>query len=186
MFVLVPLALAAAVSPVMVTEQTVLLAAPDGRRAGMFYATGTVFVLLLLVGAVVLVGQSLSLPTAPHVDASLDVLIGGLLAVLALTLRLWRRNDPARKEQARRRVGPPAAFAFGAFSMTTSSALLRKEPASAMPSRTMSPTTGSPSALLLELSVSGAVVGWRCHGYRQAVDRDRGPDMRSGRRHDDR
>ena len=43
--VLVPLGLAASVSPVMLTEQTVLLAGPQGRRTGFLYAAGTGVVL---------------------------------------------------------------------------------------------------------------------------------------------
>ena len=66
MFVLVPLGLASSVSPVMLTEQTVLLATPEGRRTGVLYAAGTATVLVLLVGGIVLVGQSLSLPAARH------------------------------------------------------------------------------------------------------------------------
>ncbi|MGZ4459999.1 MAG: hypothetical protein ACXVW2_09365 [Nocardioidaceae bacterium] len=41
LLVLVPLGLAAAVGPVMLTEQTVLLAGPQGRRSGLLYAAGT-------------------------------------------------------------------------------------------------------------------------------------------------
>jgi threonine/homoserine/homoserine lactone efflux protein len=120
LLVLLPLGLAAAVSPVMLTEQTVLLATPDGRRTGLLYATGTVVVLTLLVGGVVLLGQSLSLPAAPHLDAALDLLLGALLCAIALMLHLWRRSDPSTSRQhTRKRMSPPAAFGFGVFSMAT-------------------------------------------------------------------
>jgi threonine/homoserine/homoserine lactone efflux protein len=119
MFVLVPLGLAAAVSPVMLTEQTVLLAAPEGRRTGLLYAAGAVTVMAVLVGSIVLVGQSLSLPKAPQLSASLDLLIGGLLLALALALRVWRPSNHSTDQRSRRRMNPSAAFAFGVFSMTT-------------------------------------------------------------------
>src|SRR4249919_1312962 len=46
LLVLVPLGLAAGVSPVMLTEQTVLLAGPGGTRTGWAYAAGTATVLV--------------------------------------------------------------------------------------------------------------------------------------------
>ncbi|MGH3365325.1 MAG: hypothetical protein ACRDOW_11425, partial [Nocardioidaceae bacterium] len=57
LLVLVPLGLAASVSPVMLTEQTVLLAVPGGRRAGLLYAAGAAIVLVLLVAAVLVMGR---------------------------------------------------------------------------------------------------------------------------------
>lgn len=118
-FVLVPLGLAASVSPVMLTEQTVLLAAPEGRRTSLLYAAGTVTVLAVLVGSIVLLGQSLSLPKAPHLSASLDLLVGTLLLVLAIALHVWRPSNHSPHPRNRQRMNPPAAFAFGVFSMAT-------------------------------------------------------------------
>jgi threonine/homoserine/homoserine lactone efflux protein len=119
LLVLVPLGMASSVSPVMLTEQTVLLAAPHGRRAGLLYAIGTATVLVVLVGGIVLLGQSLSLPATPHLNASLDLLVGGLLLALALALRVWRPRTHVNEERARERMSPPAAYAFGIFSMAT-------------------------------------------------------------------
>jgi len=119
LFVLVPLGLASSVSPVMLTEQTVLLAAPEGRRTGLLYAVGTATVLVVIVGGVVVLGQSLELPAAPHLNASLDLLVGGLLLALAVALRLWRRPGHGGHGRTRQRMNPPAAYAFGAFSMAT-------------------------------------------------------------------
>ena len=52
--VVIPLGLGGAVSPVMLTEQTVLLAGPDGRRAGVRYAAGVVLTTFVIVVAIVL------------------------------------------------------------------------------------------------------------------------------------
>lgn len=119
LLVLVPLGLASSVSPVMLTEQTVLLAGPQGRRTARLYAAGTATVLVALVGGIVVLGQSLSLPKAPHIGASLDLLLGTALLALAAALRHWRPVDRSTPERARRQMRPPAAYAFGVFSMAT-------------------------------------------------------------------
>jgi threonine/homoserine/homoserine lactone efflux protein len=117
--VLVPLGLASSVSPVMLTEQTVLLAAPEGRRTGLLYAVGTATVLVVIVGATVTLGQSLELSAALHLNAWLDLTVGALLLALALAVRLWRGPERAEQGRTRQRMSPPAAYAFGAFSMAT-------------------------------------------------------------------
>ena len=124
--VVIPLGLGGAVSPVMLTEQTVLLAGPDGGRAGVRYAAGVVLTTLVIVVAIVLFGRALSLPTEPHLDATLDLVLGLVLvnvAVLVLVSGRRRDGSPSRKggddpgasgsHQAR------AAFAFGVFAMAT-------------------------------------------------------------------
>lgn len=117
--VLLPLALAAAVSPVMLTEQAVILSAPDGRRPAWLYAAGTAAVLSALVGVVVTAGQSLSLPQAPRLDASLDLVVGLVLLALALVLWGWKRDRPARAKPPRDEMSLSRAFGFGAVSMAT-------------------------------------------------------------------
>jgi threonine/homoserine/homoserine lactone efflux protein len=117
--VLVPLGLAAAVSPVMLTEQTVLLAGPGGRRDSLLYATGTAAVLAIVVGGILLVGQTLSLPKAPHLSAALDLGLGCVLLALALVLLLRRPREHDSHRRSKERVGPAAALAFGVFSMVT-------------------------------------------------------------------
>jgi hypothetical protein len=122
LMLILPLGLGGSVSPVMLTEQTLLLAGPDGRRAGMQYAVGAALTLLVVVLAVVLFGAALSLPSAPRLDASLDLVLGAILIFLAGLGYVWVRLHPrvghdqrASKESRRRR----AAFPFGAFSMAT-------------------------------------------------------------------
>jgi hypothetical protein len=122
----IPLGLGGAVSPVMLTEQTVLLAGPGGSRAGVRYAAGVVLTLLIIVSAIMLFGRSISLPTEPHLDASLDVVLGLILlsvAVVVHRLGLRRAGSPGREGADDRRPSVErrarAAFPFGAFSMAT-------------------------------------------------------------------
>jgi Sap, sulfolipid-1-addressing protein len=125
--VVIPLGLGGAVSPVMLTEQTVLLAGPDGGRAGARYAAGVVLTTFVIVVAIVLFGRAISLPTEPHLDASLDLVVGLVLvtvAVLVLVLGRRRGGSPSRKggDDRRRASGSHqarAAFPFGVFSMAT-------------------------------------------------------------------
>lgn len=116
--VVVPLGLAGAVSPVMLTEQTVLLAAPGGRRAATRYAIGAVLTLLLFASVLVVFGRSISLPQEPHLDATLDLVLGALLTALALMVR--GRRPRARAPRPRRgAMSPRAALTFGVVSMAT-------------------------------------------------------------------
>ena len=124
--VVIPLGLGGAVSPVMLTEQTVLLAGPDGGRAGVRYAAGVVLTTFVIVVAIVLFGRAISLPTEPHLDATLDLVLGLVLvnvAVLVLVLGRRRGGSPSRKGGDDRRASGSrqarAAFAFGVFSMAT-------------------------------------------------------------------
>lgn len=119
---ILPLGLGGSVSPVMLTEQTLLLAGPDGRRAGLQYAVGAALTLLVVVLAVVLFGAAASLPSEPRLDASLDLALGAILVLLAGLAYVWVRLHPRvrhpqspSKASRRRR----AAFPFGAFSMAT-------------------------------------------------------------------
>ena len=122
----IPLGLGGAVSPVMLTEQTVLLAGPDGRRAGIRYAAGVILTTFVIVVAIVLFGRAISLPTEPHLDASLDLVVGLVLvfaAALVFVLGRRRSGSPSRKDDDDRGASGSrrarAAFPFGVFSMAT-------------------------------------------------------------------
>ena len=124
--VVIPLGLGGAVSPVMLTEQTVLLAGPHGGRAGVRYAAGVVLTAFVIIVAIVLFGRAVSLPTEPHLDATLDLVLGlGLVNVAVLVLVSGRRRggSPSRKGGDDRAAGglhrARAAFSFGVFSMAT-------------------------------------------------------------------
>jgi hypothetical protein len=123
--VVIPLGLAGAVSPVMLTEQTVLLAGPDGAAAGLRYAAGVVVTTVVIVGALVLLGRAISLPTRPHLDATLDLVVGVALVTTAALIRVTGRrtsgsprsgaDGPAAGDRRHAR----AAFALGVFAMAT-------------------------------------------------------------------
>lgn len=114
--VVVPLGVAGAISPVMLSEQLVILAGPGGHRAAARRAAGGALTLVVLTGAIVGLGWSVSLPHEPHLNGTLDLLLGGLLVALALVLR-WRRprgSDPRRAGEGFARRAP---LVFGAVSM---------------------------------------------------------------------
>ena len=124
--VVIPLGLGGAISPVMLTEQTVLLAGPDGARAGVRYAAGVVLTTLVIVVAIVLFGRAIALPTEPRLDATLDLVLGLVLVNLAaLVLVSGRRRSgwPSRKGRDDRGASGSrqarAAVAFGVFAMAT-------------------------------------------------------------------
>jgi threonine/homoserine/homoserine lactone efflux protein len=124
--VVIPLGLGGAVSPVMLTEQTVLLAGPDGRRTGVRYAAGVVLTALVIVVAIVLFGRAISLPTESHLDASLDLVVGLVMvvvAVLVLVLGRYRGGSSGPRGGDDRGASDSrqalAAFPFGVFSMAT-------------------------------------------------------------------
>jgi hypothetical protein len=116
--IVIPFGLAGAVSPVMLIEQTIILAGPDGKRASTRYAAGAGLTLLLYVSVLVLFGRAISLPQEPHLDATLDIVIGALLIVFALAIR-WRRPRQHNAHRGRRVMRPQEALGFGVFSMAT-------------------------------------------------------------------
>ena len=117
---ILPLGFAAALSPMMLTEQTVLLAGHDGRIAASRYALGVVLVTVVYVGALVAFGHAVSLPKRPTLSASMDIVAGVMLVAVAVAIRLRQSRRPERPERPRRStMGPAAAFGFGAFSMGT-------------------------------------------------------------------
>ena len=116
--VVIPLGIAGAFSPVMLTEQTVILARPDGGRAAARYAAGATVTLLVFTTLLVLFGRGISLPQEPHLDATLDLVLGAVLLGLALLLRLRRSREP-KAHRPRRELDRHAALAFGVVSMAT-------------------------------------------------------------------
>lgn len=109
----------------MLTEQTMLMAGSGGRRAANHYAAGAAITLLVIIVALVFFGRAISLPTEPSLSATVDVVLGIGLLLVAVGIRYLGRHRPPhpRPEHGRRmpRLGdrPEAAFPFGIFSMAT-------------------------------------------------------------------
>ncbi len=117
--VLLPIGLAGAVSPVLLTEQTVLLSGPGGRRVSTAFAAGVILVLAALVAALVIFGRAIELPRLPHISARVDVVLGLLLLALVLYLRRPSSDKSKPRERDRSGMNNRAAFAFGMFAMST-------------------------------------------------------------------
>jgi threonine/homoserine/homoserine lactone efflux protein len=115
---IIPLGLAGAVSPVLLTEQTVMLSSQGGRRSGIAFALGAIAVLTAFIVVLVLFGRSIKLPKTPHLDAQLDVVVGVLLLATATLLKL-RRPAEKKEKPAKAEMKPAAAFSVGCFSMAT-------------------------------------------------------------------
>ena len=81
----------------------------------------------VIVVAIVLFGRAISLPSKPHLDAPLDLVVGLVLVnVAVLILVLGRRRSGSRSRKggddgrpARSLRQARAAFPFGVFSMAT-------------------------------------------------------------------
>ena len=92
----------------------------------MRYAAGVVLTTFVIVVAIVLFGRAISLPTKPHLDATLDLVLGLVLvtmAVLVLVSGRRRGGSPRRKDGDDRGASGShqarAAFPFGVFAMAT-------------------------------------------------------------------
>jgi hypothetical protein len=118
LLVLLPIGLAAAISPVMLTEQTLLLAGPGGRRTAGAYALGAGATLLVVVLVLILFGRAAALPDDPALVAVGDVVIGAALVGVAAAVHL-HRTAHRRPAPAPPRLGPGRALGFGVFSMAT-------------------------------------------------------------------
>ena len=118
---ILPFAAASALSPVMLTEQTLLLS--KGRRPARQYAAGVLLTGFVFVALATLFGRALSLPTEPTLSASLDLALGVLLLLLAgLVIWLTRkphRRSARRKSRKKRSATTEGAFVFGVVSMAT-------------------------------------------------------------------
>lgn len=114
----IPLGLAGAISPVLLTEQTVVLAGPDGRRTARLFAAGAMITLFAFVCVLILFGRAIELPKTPHLSATLDIVIGAALLGLALFLRMRHPKTKADKPP-RGAMNPRAAYIFGTVSMAT-------------------------------------------------------------------
>lgn len=124
-FLMLPFALAGAVSPMVLTEQTVLLTTAGGKRTASIYVVGAVLVLTAYVSLLLLFGNLISFPAHESFSASVDLGLGIALLLFASFLRhrgkvkAARRVEKKEKKEARIAVGPVQAFGFGLLGMAT-------------------------------------------------------------------
>lgn len=118
LLLILPLGSASALSPMMLTEQTVLLAGPNGRRVASRYAVGTALVVSFYVGALVFWGNAISLPKRPTLSARMDIALGALLIALAIIIQR-RGHSGSRQRSSTHVIGPSTAIGFGVFAMAT-------------------------------------------------------------------
>ncbi|MFZ9668422.1 MAG: GAP family protein [Solirubrobacterales bacterium] len=122
---MLPFALAGAISPMVLTEQTVLLTTAGGRRTASIYAAGAVLVLTVYISLLLLFGNLISFPAHESFSASVDLGLGIALLLFASFLRhrgkvkAARRVEKKEKQDARMAVGPAQAFGFGVLGMAT-------------------------------------------------------------------
>jgi len=122
---MLPFALAGAVSPMVLTEQTVLLTTAGGRRTASIYAAGAILVLIVYVSLLLLFGNLISFPAHESFSASVDLGLGIALLLFASFLRhrgkvkAARRVEKEEKKEVRMAVGPVQAFGFGLLGMAT-------------------------------------------------------------------
>jgi hypothetical protein len=90
------------------------------------YAAGVVLITFVIVVAMVLSGRAISLPAEPHLDATLDLILGPVLVNAAVLVLVWGRrggDSPSRKRADDRGASGSrqalAVFAFGVLSMAT-------------------------------------------------------------------
>lgn len=115
-----PLGLAAAVSPVMVSEQAVIVGGPRGRRTGALYAVGTLVVLVGVTLGGWLLGRSLKLPSFPDLNATTDLVVGlALVAAAVLVARYRPRHPKTATPHTHGPMSARAALGFGGASMAT-------------------------------------------------------------------
>lgn len=118
---MLPFALAGAVSPMVLTEQTVVLASSDGRRTAVRFAAGAILTLFVYVVLLTAFGRLISLPTHLSFSAGLDVALG--IALLLLAAFFWHRGKTkkSKKEvtEARPKVTSGQAFGIGVAGMAT-------------------------------------------------------------------
>jgi len=153
-----PLGFAAALSPMMLTEQTVLLAGHDGGKAASRFALGTVLVTTIYLGALVAWGHAISLPKRPTLSASMDIVAGVVLVLLALGIHRRQSGRPERPAPAEMR--PAAAFGFGVFSMATNFTSLAILLPAAKDIASSAPNVVARIALVVVLVVLAAMPTW--------------------------
>jgi hypothetical protein len=114
----VPLALGAAISPVLFLLQLTTLTGPRPIGRGLALAAGAAVPLAIAGAVAVIVGNSTSFSESSTLKAALDMIFGAVL----LGLGAWAALQPPKpraSKHAERAHGPARSFALGAAGMAT-------------------------------------------------------------------
>lgn len=119
----VPLALGAAVSPIVLAITVAMLTGPGRTRRALAFLAGEAVPLLALAGLILLFGTGISLKVPPTALTVLDLVFAVIL--LAVGLRALSRAlhkvpvEPPSSTDSHANVTPRRAFAIGVGSMST-------------------------------------------------------------------
>lgn len=119
----VPLALGAAVSPIVLAITVAMLTGPGRTRRALAFVAGEAIPLLALAGLILLFGSGVSLKLSPTALTVLDLVFAAIL--LAIGLRALSRAvrkvpvKPTSSTDSHATVTPRRAFAIGVGSMCT-------------------------------------------------------------------
>lgn len=118
---ILPYGLIGALSPMMFTEQTLILASRRGKKSASAYAVGAILTLFVFATGLVLAGRAIQLPDDPSLSAGLDLLIGVVMLIAAGLVHRHRDrpNSPAKAKRVPSSDRIWALFGFGVFSMAT-------------------------------------------------------------------
>jgi hypothetical protein len=119
--VTIPLALGAAVSPLVFIAQLKTLSGPRPLVRGLALTAGAAMPLLLAGTVVLIFGKAISLSTSPETAARIDLALGLLLLALGVYL-LRRPAKPPAVQAGDPRVG--RSFALGAVVMVSNASSL--------------------------------------------------------------
>lgn len=113
----IPLALGAAISPVLFLLQLTTLTGPRPVARGAVLALGAAVPLALISASALFAGSSSSLPKDSTIKAALDLGLGAVL--LAFGLRALIRRPAERKPKPAHEPSLPRAFLLGVAGMAT-------------------------------------------------------------------
>jgi threonine/homoserine/homoserine lactone efflux protein len=118
---ILPFGFVGSLSPMMFTEQTLILTTKHGRRDATAYAIGAIFTLLIFTSVLVIFGRAIQLPDNTSLSAGLDLLIGVVMLLAAVLIH--RSPDQLTSRSKGRKVPPDlgilGGLGFGVFSMVT-------------------------------------------------------------------
>lgn len=104
---MIPLALGAAISPLVLLGAIAVMTGPAPRRHGLAYAVGVAIPLLAVTALAMILGRAFELPQASDaVKGAIDIALASVLFVLGV--RAWRRPPAPAKPRER-----PAGGGFG-------------------------------------------------------------------------